>query len=284
MDEDIDIRRFRSRGPLYAACAALAALACAIAFVVYGVIADDPPAPPPAAGAPSAPPVVTFEPVVIETFRVIDDVPESAVGAARLVVAQTVVVRGAPLGTPSSYGSGFVFRDGVVVTAAHVVPEDVDAASVYCGGAERAAAVAHRDDLNDIVVLHAPGCGGAALRFDTGTHKRPLAVHVAGYNFNDGSTVATRYHRTASSVPDARVEPVGMIESDTRERLARMEEEGAPPLAAIDVVCIPGNSGSPVYRGDAIVGMLVIRDPAHGRSYMVPAVSLALAVETAGLP
>lgn len=210
-------------------------------------------------------------------FTVLSYVPDDVKGPARTVAEQTVIVR-----ADRSHATGFLIRDGIVITAAHVAGgSNAPDTHVRCWDVEAAADVVHIDTLRDTMILHAAHCNAAPLKFDERTLRDREPLHVAGYSFNFDVNGALRYHRLTAALPDRVFVPE---EGPTREHMARMSENGVARLQALDTVLIRGNSGSPVYAEDgARVGMFVIIDFATRTSYMVPASTIVRVLSDANM-
>ncbi|HTK05380.1 MAG TPA: trypsin-like peptidase domain-containing protein, partial [Candidatus Eisenbacteria bacterium] len=209
----------------------------------------------------------------------------------RAVAAQTVTVRAeAPGGNGQTFGSGFLIADGVVVSAAHVVPAATDGATfpvrVFCGEREVIAGVTVYDALRDVMVIEAPECRADTLVFDDRRLGVDDTLHVAGFMFlTDAGPLAYRFHRFTSAIPTAVLRPSELrADPDILARVREMRRQRVDRYRALSGAAIPGNSGSPVFddRG-RIVGMLVIRDVLHDRSYMVPASTILWVLRANGI-
>jgi S1-C subfamily serine protease len=210
-------------------------------------------------------------------FTVLTYLPDDVKGPTRRVAEQTVIVR-----TDGGFASGFIVRDGYVVTAAHAAShDDMTTAHVRCWDVDAEADVVRIDALRDVMILHAAHCGGATLGFDTRPLREHEPVSVSGFTFNFDVNGAYRYHRTAPAVPDAAF-------ATTDERISahmkKMRANGVPRLRAIGTVLVRGNSGSPVCAEDGgIVGMFVIMDYPTRLAYMVPAETVVRVLSDANI-
>jgi S1-C subfamily serine protease len=202
-------------------------------------------------------------------FTVLSYLPDDVKGPARAVAEQTVIVR-----ANRSYATGFLIRDGIVITAAHVAGgSETPETYVRCWDSEQQADVVRIDALRDVMILHAAHCNAAPLKLDETALADRAPLHVAGYSFNFEVNGALRYHRLTAALPDRVFLPE---EGPTKEHMARMAAAGVARLQAFDAVLQRGNSGSPVFREDGtVVGMFVIIDYAARTSFMVPASTIA---------
>lgn len=235
--------------------------------------------------------------VVPRDITVDTQLPERLAETVRASAEKTVVIR-PPLNSRDSewsLGSGFLVRDGIAVTAAHVLAGRTHRLPVYvyCAGVRAQGVVLTEDALRDVSVIRVDGCHADVARFD----EHPLLIedklHVAGFIFireeNKPFGAAHRFYGTTSPIPSA------VLDAKTAEReffegvqladhILQMQALGIPRFQAIAGAAIPGQSGSPVFKSDGtIVGMLVIRDPKRNRSYIVPATSLIAVMHAAGI-
>lgn len=190
-----------------------------------------------------------------------------------------------------AFGSGFVVKDGVVATAAHVV-ENMDDASitVFCNERKVEATIILSMPERDVALL-AADCTGPLHSYYIGELDVDLMLVVSGYGFESDVTSAgimtsgVQFHRMASPIPTARLTTDKISDDSDRGAKAvvqRMEDAGSPLLLAITGSIDVGNSGSPVFtKTGVIVGMAVIFDAGHNRTFIVPAESIFIAMLTA---
>jgi len=210
--------------------------------------------------------------------------------ALHAVARQTVTIRAAaPEPGGVTYGTGFLIADGVVVSAAHVVPAARSGTSypvrVFCADQEVVAGITAYDELRDVMVITAPQCRADTLVFSERRLSVDDSLHIAGFMFVTEAGMAFRFHRYTSPIPTAVLRPNSLrADREVLERVREMRRQGVARYRALSGAAIPGNSGSPVFddRG-RIVGMLVIRDTLHDRSYMVPASTLLWVLRANGV-
>lgn len=215
----------------------------------------------------------------IEMFRVGGSVSDKLPKGVKTTAGQTVAVR-VHDGSGTWYGSGFVVRSGLVVSAAHVLDHvhgDYEL-SVICNGDEVPGKVLGMDRDRDVVAI-AAACKGMRREFDQRPLKVNETVYLSGYTYTFAfkriiGVVADRYVHQSSPLPDAKLTELQAWElpPDITAQLAGMKRRNLMRHVAVTGVAIPGHSGSVVVNEDgAIVGMVVIRDPARGRSFIIPA-------------
>ena len=227
----------------------------------------------------------------IEIFKVRDALPPLPEGVGTSA-DQTVAVRLRNEDGRTWYGSGFMIREGVAVSAAHILDHAVKPyrLTVTCRGDEVEASVLASDRGRDVVIIKA-GCPGKKRRFDRTPLKDSETIYLAGYTYtfehSDGTGVtADRYVRTASAIPTARLSelPEKYLMKDIREQLAEMKRRNLARHVGVTTVAIPGHSGSAVVREDgSIVGMVVIRDPMRSRSFIVTARLITQVMDNYGI-
>jgi S1-C subfamily serine protease len=152
-------------------------------------------------------------------------------------------------------GSGWVAKDGVVVTAAHVVAgqDDTHVVAGSGGGSLEATAIAY-DTRNDIAVLRVPGLRARPLRLADPTAGTPVAI--LGYPENGPFTArAGRLGRTT--------------------RVVNRDSYGKGPtlrtMTAIRGDIRHGNSGGPTVDGSgAVVATVFAAKVGGGAGYAVP--------------
>lgn len=162
----------------------------------------------------------------------LSDELSAAVDAASAHVVAVHARRGRP-------ASGVVWRDGVIVTADHVVDRDDDLTVVLPGGAHVDATLAGRDPSTDIAVLKA-STGGAAIakRADAGGLRIGHLVLAIGRS-GEGSTSASLGVLSALDGPW------------TTWRGGRVDR-----FIRADLSAYPGFSGGPlVDAGGAVIGI-----------------------------
>lgn len=211
-------------------------------------------------------------------------------GGIRRVAGQTVALQCPVEGDEDAYtyGTGFLVAPDVVVSAAHVVTAKKSGVAVkaYCGGPTASpGTVIALDELRDVMVIRTTGCPADTVALDTRRLKVNDPLHVAGFNFSGLSASAARYYSMTSPIPAASFGAQDAVgDPDVSQRVIDMERARVPRFRAIAGAAVPGNSGSPVFTDEGkIVGMLVIRDPRHNRSYFVPARTLIRVLSDAGI-
>lgn len=184
------------------------------------------------------------------------------------------------------FGTGFVLRPGTVVTAAHVlVDASSDEVTVVCslGGVVRGKVIL-LDAVRDVALVAVRGCGEKSLALDPTPLKVEDELHITGFSFGPVPGTAARYHAFTSYVPGASLEQVRKeIRGEAADRqIAEMRRQGVPLPLGVCGARYPGNSGSPVFRGDGqVVGMLIITDVLHNRSFIVSAASIQKVLDEA---
>ncbi|MBI4457962.1 trypsin-like peptidase domain-containing protein [Candidatus Uhrbacteria bacterium] len=196
--------------------------------------------------------------------------------------AQTVVI--------NKRGTGFVLQDDVVITAAHVVDynEGGPALVNFSDDDERPGLIVRSPILHDTAIILVKCKADKALTLDERRLKADDQLRIAGFDFaiKDGVGYIMRYVRGASAIPDGHM--TGAV-SPMSTSLIALEDElrrhyKIPRLRALAPMVHPGNSGSPIFTLDGtVVGMAVIYQGTHGRTFMVPAKTIRAVLEDVGI-
>lgn len=214
-------------------------------------------------------------------------IPPEIEGGARMVSEGIVAIS---LATEDDvvFGTGFVVKDGVIATAAHIVEGMGNAPiTVFCNEREVDAVVIVSMPARDVALL-AADCTGPLLRYYIGELDIDLILIISGYDFDSNITSTgiltsvIQFHIMASPIPTARLTADKLSDDDSKDAKAlvqRMEDADSPPLLAITGTLDQGNSGSPVFtKTGMIIGMVVIFDSTHNRTFIVPAESIFIAM------
>lgn len=220
-------------------------------------------------------------------------IPPEIEGNARVISEGVTAIR-LDFTDSAGFGTGFVVKNGVVATAAHVV-EGSDSAriSVYCNEREVPATVIISMPERDVALLSAD-CTGPPLIYYLGKPDVDMMLIISGYDFDTRLmsvgfvTSVMQFHMQASPIPTARLTTDGIPDDEedisAKELVRRMEDADSPPLLAITGSIDRGNSGSPVFTRDGvIIGMVVIFDSGHNRTFIVPAESIFFVMLIAGV-
>ncbi len=203
-------------------------------------------------------------------------------------VAESITAISVKLEDDVGHGTGFVVRDGVVATAAHVVEHEGDATfTVFCNDREVEAEVLITMPERDVALLSAD-CTGPQLAFFLGELDVDVALIITGFDFemelSNGAfvTMVTQYYVQSSPIPTAELTTAKIPDDKdmgAKKIIMRMEKADSPKLIGITGAIDPGNSGSPVFtRSGVIVGMAIIFDQEHNRTFIVPAESIFFAM------
>lgn len=217
-------------------------------------------------------------------------IPPDLEGDAR-TVSEGVVAISFVVEDGVAFGTGFVVKDGVIATAAHVVEDKGEAPIiVFCNERKVEATIIISMPERDVALL-AADCTGPLLKYYLGELDVDLMLIVSGYNFDSDitstgiMTSGTQFHHTASPIPTAELTTDKFPDGNdmgTKTIVRQMEDAGSPPLLAITGSIDRGNSGSPVFTYTGVViGMAVIFDSAHNRTFIIPAESIFIAMLTA---
>lgn len=249
--------------------------------------------PVPLPGDPPAEPAATeptLEPAAeSRTIEVFDGIPnEDYPAPVQAAARQTVPVCAKFRNGEKGFGTGFLIRPGVAVTAGHILDahgfENVESVTVYCDGRNNVGAVLAFDRVRDAAVI-AVDCDAGTLPLDRRRLGAQDKLFVTGFTYRDQLTAVDRYLRP--TWPKSRLvlrDRPGLGDEDVNRRVRQMAKRKMPRLQAIDAELVPGNSGSAVIRPDgSVVGMVVIFDRILGASFMVPAVSLQHVLDEAGV-
>lgn len=128
-------------------------------------------------------------------------------------------------------GSGFILENGIIVTAAHVMQDVVDAMVVFSDGTEiyLDPNTYMIDDVWDIAITRISGYSGPyAVLGDVDSIVIGANVELVGF-------------------------PLGIDLWHSFGEIARLEHGGD---IDIDIDANPGNSGGPIFIGDYVVGVL----------------------------
>ena len=236
-------------------------------------------------------PVPAVEPAVeTGTIEVNDGIPDEDYPApVQTAARQTVPVCAIFFNGENGYGTGFLLRPGVVVTAAHILDaqgyDNLESVVVYCGDRNVVGSVLAFDRLRDTAVIDVD-CAAAALPLDQRQLNARDKLYATGFNYRPQRTAVDRFLRPTWPKPKAilRDRGPGLGEEDVNQRVRDMARLKVPRLQAIDVELVPGNSGSAVVGADgAVVGMAVVVDRILGVSFIVPAVNIRHVLDEAGV-
>jgi S1-C subfamily serine protease len=208
--------------------------------------------------------------------------------AVRDVAAETVAVRAIFMDGVAEFGTGFIARDDLIVTAAHIVASyghGLGQLLVTCNGRETEARIVLCDESADVLVATA-ACKGRP----TNLSRRPI-VHgetvyptVFTYDSLDPPSAALSVPRTTA---DLKTVTPHETSSQAHEAwavkiLRSMRQKHLPQLRAIKGALIRGNSGSPVLRPDgSVIGMAIIGHWRLDVTFIVPAETIRRVLDQA---
>jgi hypothetical protein len=216
--------------------------------------------------------------------------------ASAPLLAMVTVTFGPRANTSTYYASGFLIRNDVVATSAHVLPEQFSAEGdhifVDCDGKRIAGTIVYLDRALEVLLIGA-SCGQTDVDVDTTPLDWDEPLVFAGYDFtfeNDDERKrlerATPFTRPTSFIPGVNLgDDEERFEESARRVYREIRRRHLPEPLAIAGAMQRGNSGGPVYRrknGD-IVGMAIILDAAFNRTFIVPAVTIHMALQRAKL-
>lgn len=277
LPDDISFRpRCRKLRFAAAAIAALAALAG------IGALLNLAPAPQLAPTEPieterSAPALDEFFPQPPAPIRmtVATALPEGIPAGARKTARQTLIVRNAC----GNRGSGFMYRPGILVTAARIAnKEDLEKKKlrVRCEPIETDAEVLIVDYLRDVLVARVD-CVAVPLKIDGSPYRPDARLFLSGFDFSRDS--AERCFKPTVARPLA---VFSTDDESIRLHLEQAASKGIHQLQGFDAEIVPGNFGSPVFDAEGVVvGMAVMAEHPRRRSFMVPAASILAALDAA---
>ncbi len=187
----------------------------------------------------------------------------------------------------TALGTGFVYSEGVIVTAAHIVnaagPDHLTEVVVYCDGRNVAAEVLASDPLRDTAVL-AADCRGETLALAHKATRTGQRLYASGYDF--GKTEVARYVLPTSSRFDAEIsfQPPDTADPRFLTIITEAAAKKVPRIRAIDGQLAAGNSGSLVIdETGAVVGMVVLVDRRQKLTFYEPAVNIRHVLRQAGV-
>lgn len=284
---------------VYPALVAVIGICGVMAFLLYGLVANEAEMRSSAKTAASTKPAVTARvenripapqegrPVI--TVNTDDKWPLSA--KMRTVADQTVIIIGRPGSIETQFGSGVVIGNGLVLTANHVLEDEVGRPvkdiKVVCGEKARPAVKIAGNRRRDVALLLAD-CRGKTLAVD----QRPLRAHeslyVIGYDFTLLPETGSIDRFVAMSEPSSEAGIVFRPPDDgadqEKARVARLREAGARRLEPIAGIYLPGESGSIVTRRNGgIVGLVVWTNLGKARGYITPAANIRHVLRQAGI-
>ena len=208
--------------------------------------------------------------------------PESP--ALALVARQVVAI--ANLGGDGSYATGFIVRNGIVVTAAHLIDEGGRSGTLFahCAGYKVPAIILVADHVHDVMLLSARGCSGETLPVTAATAASDAPLHVYGMTFLDeDGRPAVGYARGTARYPTYDPNPLSGQESV--DETTGIDGMLTPELYALHGSAKLGQSGSPVVTEDGTLAGVIVGTDKNGadRSVMIPARAVIRLLTLVGL-
>lgn len=151
-----------------------------------------------------------------------------------------------------SEGTAFYVSAHEVVTNAHVVAGHT---TVTVGG--EPAHVALFDPKNDLAILRVPGVSATPLSLATSAPRTGQRIRVIGFPLNASRTAAPGYYE-------------GALADSGRD--IYNQDLTTRTVLALEVNIQPGNSGSPVFVGDTVAGVVESKSLSQtSTAYAIPA-------------
>jgi hypothetical protein len=191
-----------------------------------------------------------------------------------------------------SFGSGAVIADGIVLTAAHVIPEDGVSTSVSCmtsnGFHHTSARPILLDRVRDVGILDASACVAPKITVAAAPPEHTEVLVTVGFQFEHdacGKWIATAQFLTTSLVPLVGVKDSrDRSDPDVQRMIDLWDETGILHPYAVSGALIKGKSGSPVLTRDGtLIGVAVLSNFALNRSFIVRPENIMHVLQEAGL-
>lgn len=214
--------------------------------------------------------------------------------AARRVAKQTVMIMVTTAADQAMFGSGFVYRPGIIVTAEHVAHADgqpVKKITVVCDEHVTEALPLASDPLRDVAVLETD-CDGSKVRLDQRPASHRERLYELGFDFTEVEVSGNirRYVNVTKRLPDDLIymdpkkEYSDEFKKEVAEVLNKRKQAGVSAYQPVAGWPEKGWSGSAVIRGDGgVVGLLVNRDLYAERGYYTPAANIRHVLDQAGV-